>query len=172
MHRPRHRNQEGARSMDHRTKRFGLTLSLVALAATGILAMAACSAPPSTEEGARMTNDDTTAAPTTYRTISSIEAQGIIEQGGVTVVDVRTPKEYAEKHIPGAINIPVESIASSKPTELANPDEELLIYCRSGVRSKQAAEKLITLGYRNVTDMGGIIDWHGETVAGSQPNGS
>lgn len=112
------------------------------------------------------------ASSSAYRTIDSIEAQGLIEQGGVTVVDVRTQEEYAEKHIPEALNIPVESIGGQQPAELTDPDAELLIYCRSGVRSKQAAEKLISLGYKNVTDMGGIIDWHGETVAGSQPNGS
>lgn len=159
--------------MNLRTKRLGLALSLAVLATTGLLALVACSNPSSTQEGTSMERtSESDASSNAHRTIDSIEAQGLIEQGGVTVVDVRTPKEYAERHIPGAINIPVETIGDQQPAELTDPDAELLIYCRSGVRSRQAAEKLVSLGYKNVTDMGGIIDWHGETVAGSQPNGS
>ena len=103
-----------------------------------------------------------------YAKITPDEGTALMDEGGVTVVDVRTPQEYAEKHIPGALNIPVESIGCEKPAELADADDPLIVYCRTGVRSRQAADKLASLGYGRIYDMGGIVDWAGKTVTGSE----
>lgn len=79
--------------------------------------------------------------------------------------DVRTEEEYCENHIPDAINIPNETIGSGEIKELPDKDQLILVYCRSGNRSKQAAEKLTELGYTNIVEFGGINDWTGETGA-------
>ena len=76
--------------------------------------------------------------------------------------DVRTAEEFAAGHIPGAINIANEVIGSEEIPELPNKDQKIYVYCRSGNRSKQAAAKLVKLGYTNITEIGGIIDYHGE----------
>lgn len=83
------------------------------------------------------------------------------------LVDVRTAEEYEESHIPNAILIPNETIGDTQPPELPELDAPILIYCRSGNRSAQAANKLIDLGYTNVYDFGGIKDWPYETEAGA-----
>ena len=75
----------------------------------------------------------------------------------VAVVDVRTAEEYAEAHIPGAILLPNEDIGDTAPEQLPVLDAEILIYCRSGNRSAQAAKKLVALGYTNVSDFGGML---------------
>jgi len=85
----------------------------------------------------------------------------------VAVVDVRTAEEYAEAHIPGAILLPNEDIGDTAPEQLPVLDAEILIYCRSGNRSAQAAKKLVALGYTNVSDFGGMIDWPYETETGA-----
>lgn len=82
------------------------------------------------------------------------------------IVDVRRYDEFESGHIPGAICIPNESIETDMPEELPNRAQILLIYCRSGRRSKEAAEKLVDMGYANVYEFGGIIDWTGEVVTG------
>ena len=98
-----------------------------------------------------------------YRRVSAEEAQQIMKnESGYQIVDVRTPEEYASGHIPNAICIPNESIGKQPPAELSDKKQLLLIYCRSGRRSKEAANKLVELGYENVVDFGGIIDWPGE----------
>ena len=83
---------------------------------------------------------------------------------GHVVVDVRRQDEYDAGHIPGAILIPNESIGCDSPEALPDYDQIILIYCRSGNRSKQAAQKLAEMGYENVYEFGGIIDWTGEVV--------
>ena len=83
---------------------------------------------------------------------------------GHIIVDVRRQDEYDEGHIPGAILIPNESITDKKPSELPDLDQIILVYCRSGRRSKEAAQKLADMGYTNIYEFGGIIDWTGETV--------
>ena len=85
---------------------------------------------------------------------------------GYVILDVRTREEFLEKHIPGAINIPNEAIGTDEIPTLPDKDQLILVYCRSGNRSKQAAKKLVALGYTNVVEFGGIIDWQGETVSG------
>ena len=83
---------------------------------------------------------------------------------GETPYLIRTPEEYDEGHIPGAINVPNEEIGPEAPSALPDRDQLLLVYCRSGNRSKQAAEKLAALGYSRVVEFGGILDWKGEIV--------
>lgn len=81
---------------------------------------------------------------------------------GYIIVDVRTRQEFDEAHIPGAINIPNEEIIDRKPELLPDLNQDIYIYCRSGNRSNQAAIKLIRMGYTNIYDFGGIIDWKGD----------
>lgn len=102
------------------------------------------------------------------QTISADEAYARMNSGDpVVIVDVRTAAEYAEKHIPGAILVPNEDIGDTAPEQLPVRDAELLIYCRSGNRSAQAAKKLVDLGYTNVSDFGGINDWPYATESGA-----
>ena len=102
-----------------------------------------------------------------YRQINMDEAITMMEEeSGYIILDVRTPEEFAEKHIPGALNIPNETIGTEEIPELPNKDQLILVYCRSGNRSKQASEKLVALGYTNIVEFGGINDWPGETVTG------
>ncbi|MGI6220498.1 MAG: rhodanese-like domain-containing protein [Coriobacteriales bacterium] len=102
-----------------------------------------------------------------YQTIDSDEAARIMrEESFKFIVDVRTPEEYAAGHIPDAINIPVESIGDEPPAMLPAPDELVMVYCRTGRRSAQAAQLLVNLGYTNVVDFGGIESWEGEVVTG------
>lgn len=81
----------------------------------------------------------------------------------IVILDVRTLEEYDGKHIPGAVVIPNETITKEPLKELPDLEQEILVYCRSGNRSRQAAEKLIEAGYTNVYDFGGINEWMYET---------
>ena len=83
----------------------------------------------------------------------------MMDQGNVTIVDVRRADEYEAGHIPGAILVPNETILSEAATKLPDQNAVLLIYCRSGRRSAEAAQKLLSLGYSQVYDFGGILDW-------------
>ena len=102
----------------------------------------------------------------TYTQITQEEAARIMEEEtGHLIIDVRTEEEYDEAHIPSAINIPNETIGTDEIPELPDKDQTLLVYCRSGRRSKEAAEKLAALGYTHVLEFGGIITWTGETIS-------
>ena len=102
-----------------------------------------------------------------YRQISMDEAIALMEEAsGYVILDVRTPEEFAEKHIPNAINIPNETIGTVDIQELPDKNQLILVYCRSGNRSKQASQKLADMGYTNVVEFGGINSWPGETVSG------
>lgn len=101
-----------------------------------------------------------------YRQISMDEAVTMMEEeSGYIILDVRTPEEFRERHIPNAINIPNETIGSEDIQELPDKDQLILVYCRSGNRSKQASGKLAELGYMNIVEIGGINDWTGDTVS-------
>ena len=103
----------------------------------------------------------------TYRRITMDEAVTMMAQEtGYIILDVRRPDEFAAGHIPGAINIPNESIGTAEIPELPDKDQLIMVYCRSGRRSKEASEKLVKLGYTNIVEFGGILDWKGETVIG------
>lgn len=94
-----------------------------------------------------------------YYLIDAEAAKKMIDAGGVTIVDVRTAEEYAQKHIAGAINVPNEGIGDEAPAELADKEAVILVYCRTGRRSADASAKLAKLGYTNIYDFGGIVDW-------------
>lgn len=102
-----------------------------------------------------------------YHKITAEQAKEMIDKGSVTVVDVRTGEEYEEAHIPGAILVPNESIGETLPEQLPDKDATLLIHCRTGIRSRQASDKLIKLGYTQIYDFGGIVDWPYETEGGA-----
>lgn len=97
------------------------------------------------------------------RDISPAEGKAMLEAGGVTLVDVRTPEEFRRGHIPGAINIRNESI-KGKPKELPDTHARILLYCRSGLRAEDAMMKLDAMGYTDLSNMGGILDWDGPVV--------
>ena len=115
-------------------------------------------------DSADVTSENSSA---TYTQISQEEAKEMMgKDDDHIVVDVRRADEYAAGHIPGAILIPNEKIGTEQAAELPDLDQIILIYCRSGNRSKQASQKLADMGYNNVYEFGGIIDWTGEVVTG------
>ena len=102
-----------------------------------------------------------------YRQINGSDAIAMMEEEtDYIILDVRTAEEFKEKRIPGAINVPNETIGTEEIPELPDKEQLILVYCRSGNRSKQASEKLAALGYTNIVEFGGINDWPGETVSG------
>ena len=116
-----------------------------------LLLLAGCAAAPSDKAA--------------YRQITMEDAVAMMEEeADYIILDVRTKEEYASGHIPNAINIPNEVIGSEEIPELPDKDQLILVYCRSGNRSKQASKKLANLGYTNVVEFGGIMDWTGEIV--------
>ena len=95
-----------------------------------------------------------------YRQISQEEAHELMESGdGCIILDVRTVQEYEQAHIPGAVCVPNESIKDTPPAELPDTDATILVYCRTGIRSKDAAEKLANMVYTDVREFGGIMSW-------------
>ena len=133
---------------------------MLALMAAGLLLLAGCL-------GDDHIRDDPGAAGQSYTRIDQETAMRMMEQGdGCVVVDVRRQDEYDTGHISGAILIPNESITDEPPAELPDKDQIILIYCRSGNRSKQAAQKLFDMGYTRVYEFGGIDAWPGATETG------
>lgn len=103
-----------------------------------------------------------------YTQISMEEAAKLMESEEYYIIlDVRTIEEYESGHIPGAVCVPNETIGEEAVEELPDKEQMILIYCRSGNRSKQAAAKLVEQGYTNIYEFGGIIDWNGETAVGN-----
>ena len=98
-----------------------------------------------------------------YRQISMDEAVTMMrDETDYIILDVRRPDEYAKGHIPGAINVPNEEIGTAEIAELPDKSQMILVYCRSGRRSKEASEKLAGIGYTNIVEFGGIQDYEGE----------
>lgn len=117
-----------------------------------------------TDERETMINEE---AKNTYRQIGMDEAAAMMErESGCIILDVRRPDEFAAGHIPGAVNVPNETIGTDEISELPDKDQLIMVYCRSGRRSKEASEKLVKLGYTNIVEFGGILDWPGEVVSG------
>jgi phage shock protein E len=112
--------------------------------------------------GCAATNNSQT---NTYRQIAMDEAVTMMAQeNGYIILDVRRPDEFAAGHIPKAINVPNETIGTADIPELPDKNQIIMVYCRSGRRSKEASEKLVKLGYTNIVGFGGILDWKGEIV--------
>lgn len=117
---------------------------------------------PTPEPTAEPTPEPT---PITYRQISTQEAVDMMaKEKGYIILDVRREDEYAAGHIPGAILIPNETIGTEDIPQLPDKNQLILVYCRSGNRSKQASEKLVKLGYTNIVEFGGINSWTGEII--------
>lgn len=97
-----------------------------------------------------------------FQSITMEEAKKIFEtEGDYIILDVRRADEFADGHIPGAINIANEDIKDTEPAELKDKKQTIYVYCRSGNRSKQASAKLAAMGYTNIIEFGGIMDWTG-----------
>ena len=132
---------------------LGISLSL--------FGFCACGDKNSTEE----TSESSTSAVVSYEQISQDEAKRIMDtKEDYVIIDARTEKEFTEGHIEGAILIPEYEITERAEKEIPEKDTLILVYCRSGRRSKIAAEALVALGYTNVKEFGGIIDWQYEIV--------
>ena len=100
-----------------------------------------------------------------YEQITPAEAKALMDsEDGYIILDVRTPEEFAERHIEGAILIPDYEIGEKAGSILTDKDQLILVYCRSGRRSKNAANELAALGYTNIKEFGGINDWEYGTV--------
>ncbi len=99
-----------------------------------------------------------------YKKINPVEAKAIMDKGGAVIVDVREADELEEGYIDGSILVPLSIFDSEAPRLLKDKNAQYLVYCRSGRRSKDAAERLVKLGYTNVFDFGGIMDWPFEIV--------
>lgn len=100
-----------------------------------------------------------------YMNITAEEAKKIMDtESEYVILDVRTEEEFAQGHIPGAMLIPDYAIREEAESSLPDKDALILVYCRSGRRSKNAAETLAELGYTNIREFGGILDWPYETV--------
>lgn len=105
-----------------------------------------------------------------YQRISAEEAKKQMDNTAEFILlDVRTPQEFAEQHIPGAILITDHQLSAEAEKTLLNKDTPLFVYCRSGQRSAGAAKQLVRMGYTQVYDFGGILSWPYETVSGSEP---
>ena len=128
--------------------------------------LTACGNVASSAEGAQSKVQTTTAsAAAAYQQITQEKAKEMMQaDDGHIIVDVRRQDEYDSGHIPGAILIPNESIGTEQPKELPDLDQVILIYCRSGRRSKEASQKLADMGYTHIYEFGGIIDWTGVVV--------
>lgn len=124
-----------------------------------LLLFSACAATPENPGAESQTES-------AYHKITAEEARKMMEDGNRTIVDVRTAEEYSGAHVPGAVNLPNEAIGKEQPDALPDLEAVIIVYCRTGVRSKQASDKLVGLGYQNIYDMGGIVDWPYETESG------
>ena len=131
---------------------------LFAALAASLTLLSGCALSKAKEDKADMTDK------AAYQKISAEEAYEMMASQEVVVVDVRTREEYDGGHIENAVLVPNESIGSEMPEALPDKEATLLVYCRSGRRSKDAAQKLLALGYQSVYDFGGVIDWPYELV--------
>ena len=142
---------------------------LIALLLCAPISLGACQAPPPQDADSQSASAlSTSAAPLSeYRKITAEEAKKMMDEQSVTIVDVRTEEEFLGGHVPNAVLVQNETISDKAPEALLDKSAVLLVYCRSGRRSAEASKKLLSLGYQNVYDFGGIIDWPYEVVEGS-----
>jgi phage shock protein E len=141
---------ERAGRKEHDMKRSSLQGLACALC---LLMLASCSAPSS--------------GPATVRKITPQDARSRLDSDkSIVLVDVRTKEEYDQAHIAGAILVPVDTLSSEAARLLPDRNATYFVYCRSGNRSATASKRLVELGYRQVYDLGGIVDWPYGTVGG------
>jgi len=134
-------------------KKFILTVSVLL---TLVFVLTSCSS----KEEKEISEETSMNEETKYIKISSEEAKKTMDSEEVIVLDVRTQAEYAEGHIENAVLLPVDEISAKAEEVIKDKDAKILVYCRSGNRSAAAAKNPISMGYTNVYDFGGIIDWH------------
>lgn len=129
---------------------------IIMLILAGVFAVSLCACGQQTNENSQKK---------TYTNITAEEAKKIMDtETDYVILDVRTAEEFSDGHIPGAVLIPDFEIEQKAEEQLKNKDQLILVYCRSGRRSKIAAEALAKLGYTNIKEFGGIIDWPYETT--------
>ena len=139
---------------------------LILFTLTMLMLLTACNS-ESAANSTLSTTEEVTSEETTlnYQQITQDEAKQIMtDEENYIIIDVRTQSEYDQGHIPNAICVPNETIGSDDITELPDKEQLILVYCRSGRRSKEAAAKLADMGYTNIKEFGGIIDWTGDVV--------
>lgn len=153
-------------------KRF--IASIAILAAT--ITISSCAASPATNpagqtsstaavvSGTTTSAEESTSADAEYVKITATEAKALMDEGNVIVLDVRSQEEFDAGHIAGAIRLAYGEFPDKLATVLPDKDATILVYCRSGHRSKIASDMLIEAGYTHVKDFGGIIDWPYEVV--------
>ena len=141
---------------------------LIFLLIISLTLFSSCSGTANTEETQNTTIDTTETSinnSLTYEQISGEDAKRLMDtETDFIIVDARTEEEFNEGHIEGAILIPEYEISERAEKELPNKEQLILVYCRSGRRSKIASQALADLGYTNVKEFGGIIDWQYEIV--------
>lgn len=129
-------------------RKHAVWMPAVLIALLGCMILAACGQTREKEQEAE------------YMRITAQEAKTIMDsETGYVILDVRTQEEYDQGHIPGAVLIPNTEIETRAGEELPDKDQLILVYCRSGNRSKQAADRLVKLGYTQIREFGGILDW-------------
>ena len=144
-------------------------IKIVVLLLLLVCMASACSNPEQKPNGG---SESTTEEKNTYEQISQEEAKKLMaEELDYIILDVRTQEEYDSGHIPGAICVPNESITTEPLAELTDKNQLILVYCRSGNRSKQASEKMVKMGYTNIKEFGGINTWDGEIEVPEVVNG-
>ena len=151
-----------------------LNMKIIKLIAAGfaLIILSGCTSAPQNQSSTKTAsssiapvNESEDNAADSYRQISQETAKEMMNaDDGHIIIDVRRQDEFDSGHIEGAICIPNESIDTEQPPELPDLDQIILVYCRSGRRSKEAAQKLYDMGYTNVYEFGGIIDWIYGTV--------
>ena len=138
---------------------MGRNKYLILILLLGIFILSSCSSPENVEESSSDSKND-------YEQITPDEAKSLMDtEEDYIILDVRTEEEYNEAHIDGAILIPDYTIKEKAESILTDKDQLILVYCRSGRRSKNASSDLVSLGYTNIKEFGGIIDWTYGTVA-------
>lgn len=145
--------------------KFKSLKGLIFLLIISLTLFSSCSGNENTETTATNTTETTIKNTLGYEQISGEEAKRLMDtETDYIIIDARTIEEFNEGHIDGAILIPEYEIVERAEKELHEKDQLILVYCRSGRRSKIAAQTLVDLGYTNVKEFGGIIDWQYEVV--------
>lgn len=141
--------------MNRRT--FLIAASLASI--VSLVGLTGCFSADAGSNGSNATNDSSSNS-SSYQQVDAESAKELMDtEGDYVILDARTQAEYDEGHIPGAILIPHDTVATAAEDALPDKDQLILVYCRSGNRSKQASQALVNLGYTNVVEFGGINSW-------------
>jgi rhodanese-related sulfurtransferase len=150
-------------------KRVFIILAVVVLLLIGGYAVSVVYGPPAPAAEETSDVDDETPEVAGHTKIDPAEAKRTIDDKTARLIDVRTQEEFDEEHIEGATLVPLDHIETIQAYDSIHFDTTIIVYCRSGVRSAEAANALVAMGYTNVYDLGGIIDWPYEVVAKTTP---